>query len=73
MRSLYEQRPALQPALDKFDTWNDLPAAWRLRLANYGVNGPTDWRRLSNARRSRLFGVTAAMVAQLNALARGAP
>ena len=53
--------------------WGALPGAIFARLAAEGVTTAHDWRRLSRQRRRSIFGVTAKMVAELDALARGAP
>jgi hypothetical protein len=61
-----------QPPVDKAEDWADLPAAWRLRLGGHGIHNPSDWRQLTRSQRDRLFGVTRAMVATIDAIARGA-
>jgi hypothetical protein len=47
--------------------WADLPPAIATRLAAEGVTSLADWRALGR-RRLQIFGVTRAMVAQLDEL-----
>jgi hypothetical protein len=49
------------PQSDSPVTWAELPAAWRLRLSNYGILSASDWRELRASARSRLFGITRSM------------
>jgi hypothetical protein len=47
-----------------------LPEQLVPRLAAEGVHSLTDWRRLGHRRKRSIFGITAAHVRQLDALAR---
>jgi hypothetical protein len=50
-----------------------IPARVITLLAAEGITTLEDWRRLTRRQRRGIFGVTASMIRQLDALARGAP
>jgi hypothetical protein len=52
--------------------WLDVPQEIRQRLADYGIHGPADWRRLTRSQRGMLFGIVPSAVKQLDAIVRGA-
>ena len=70
MRDDTAQRPKPQSHPVDQPAWGDLPAAWRLRLANYGVRSASEWRDLRASERSRLFGITRSMRSLLDIAAR---
>jgi hypothetical protein len=50
-----------------------VPPALAGRLTGEGITSFEQWRKLSRRQRRSIFGITARMVAELDALARGAP
>jgi hypothetical protein len=63
---------AAEPAPQIPRTWTEIPSALARRLAAEGVHSLADWRALGR-KRLQLFGVTRAMAADLDRLARGGP
>lgn len=68
-KSIADQRA---PQTSAPDSWDSLSLTIRARLEREGLNSPEQWRA-AGKRRHLIFGVVPAMVAQLDALARGAP
>jgi len=65
MHSIPASAPRSQP-----DTWATLPARIRDRLEREGLGTPAAWRA-AGRRRFECWGVTAAWVRKIDALARG--
>jgi len=70
--AILAQRPSRPQTLPADAFPEAVPEAIRERLADYGITGLAAWRALGRKRR-QIFGVTARVVAELDALARGAP
>lgn len=60
---------APRPGKENLNGWHALPAEILQRLAAEGITGPTDWCRLSRAKRRAIFGITARMVRTVDAAA----